>query len=253
MSDVVLETRSLVKRFGGLVATNDVSLQVMKGARHALIGPNGAGKTTLINLLTGVLEPSSGSIALDGQDITTLAPHRRVRRGIVRTFQINQLFNELTPLTSLALTVSAQVGISAKWWQPLGRDARVAAECETLLRQFRLDDVMDQKVSQLAYGKRRLLEIATAIACKPRVLLLDEPVAGVPEGERQEIFETIGALPDDVSVLLIEHDMDLVFNYARSVSVLVNGAVFAEGDVHAISRDPRVKAVYLGESGGAHG
>jgi branched-chain amino acid transport system ATP-binding protein len=242
-----------VKRFGGLVATNDVSLKVEKGARHALIGPNGAGKTTLINLLTGVLEPSSGSIALDGQDITTLAPHRRVRRGIVRTFQINQLFNELTPLSSLALTVSAQIGVSAKWWQPLGGDSRVASECEALLRQFRLDDVMDQKVSQLAYGKRRLLEIATAIACKPRVLLLDEPVAGVPEGQRQEIFETINALPDDVSVLLIEHDMDLVFNYARSVSVLVNGAVFAEGDVQTISRDPRVKAVYLGETGGAHG
>ena len=250
---IVLETRSLVKRFGGLVATNDVSLKVEKGARHALIGPNGAGKTTLINLLTGVLEPSSGSIALDGQDITKLAPHRRVRRGIVRTFQINQLFNELTPLSSLALTVSAQIGVSAKWWQPLGGDPRVASECDTLLRQFRLDDVMDQKVSQLAYGKRRLLEIATAIACKPRVLLLDEPVAGVPEGQRQEIFETINALPDDVSVLLIEHDMDLVFNYARSVSVLVNGAVFAEGDVQTISRDPRVKAVYLGETGGAHG
>jgi branched-chain amino acid transport system ATP-binding protein len=250
---IVLETRSLVKRFGGLVATNDVSLQVEKGARHALIGPNGAGKTTLINLLTGVLEPSSGSIALDGADITHLAAHKRVRRGIVRTFQINQLFSELTPLTSLALTVSAQQGLSARWWQPLGRNERVATECESLLRQFRLDDVMNQKVSQLAYGKRRLLEIATAIACKPRVLLLDEPVAGVPEGERQEIFDTIGALPEDVSVLLIEHDMDLVFNYARTVSVLVNGAVFAEGDVQSISRDPRVKAVYLGESGGAHG
>jgi len=252
-ADVVLETRGLVKRFGGLVATNDVSLKVEKGARHALIGPNGAGKTTLINLLTGVLEPSAGSIALDGRDITMLASHKRVRRGIVRTFQINQLFNELTPLSSLALTVSTQIGIGAKWWQPLGRDRRVAEACDALLRQFRLDDVMDQKVSQLAYGKRRLLEIATAIACKPRVLLLDEPVAGVPEGDRQEIFETINALPDDVSVLLIEHDMDLVFNYARTVSVLVNGAVFAEGDVRTISRDPRVKAVYLGEAGGAHG
>ena len=250
---IVLETHSLMRRFGGLVATNDVSLKVEKGARHALIGPNGAGKTTLINLLTGVLEPTSGRIALDGEDITRLAPHRRVRRGIVRTFQINQLFNELTPLSSLALTVSSQVGISAQWWKPLGRDARVARECDVLLRQFHLDDVMDQKVAQLAYGKRRLLEIATAIACKPRVLLLDEPVAGVPEGERQEIFETINALPDDVSVLLIEHDMDLVFNYARSVSVLVNGAVFAEGDVQTISRDPRVKSVYLGETGGAHG
>jgi branched-chain amino acid transport system ATP-binding protein len=248
MSTVVLETHNLLKRFGGITPTNDVSLKVEKGARHALIGPNGAGKTTLVNLLTGVLEPTSGRISLDGQDITHLAPHHRVRRGIVRTFQINQLFNELTPLQSLALTVSAQLGISQKWWKPLGADPRVAALCETLLKQFRLDDVMNQKVNVLAYGKRRLLEIATAIASQPRVLLLDEPVAGVPEGERQEIFDTINALPADVSILLIEHDMDLVFNFARTVSVLVNGAVFAEGDVASISKDPRVKSVYLGEA-----
>ena len=176
--------------------------------------------------------------------------HRRVRRGLVRTFQINQLFNELTPLQSLALAVSAQLGIGAKAWQPLGRDARVAPICDTLLAQFHLDDVLDQQVKHLAYGKRRLLEIATALACEPRVLLLDEPVAGVPEGERQEIFDTINALPDDVTVLLIEHDMDLVFNFARQVTVLVNGAVFAEGDVQSISNDPKVKAVYLGQGHG---
>jgi len=251
MSSIVLETHSLLKRYGGITPTNDVSLKVETGARHALIGPNGAGKTTLVNLLTGVVEPTSGRISLDGQDITQLAPHHRVRRGIVRTFQINQLFNELTPLQSLALTVSAQLGISRQWWKPLGSDPRVAVACEALLKQFRLDDVMDQKVKLLAYGKRRLLEIATAIASKPRVLLLDEPVAGVPEGERQEIFDTINALPPEVSILLIEHDMDLVFNFARTVSVLVNGAVFAEGDVASISTDPRVKAVYLGE--GQHG
>jgi branched-chain amino acid transport system ATP-binding protein len=247
----VLETRNLLKRFGGITPTNDVSIQVEKGARRALIGPNGAGKTTLINLLTGVLAPTSGTIWLDGQDITRLAPHQRVRRGVVRTFQINQLFGELTPLQSLALAVSAHLGISAQWWKPLGSDARVAPICDTLLRQFHLDDVMDQKVALLAYGKRRLLEIATALACEPRVLLLDEPVAGVPEGERQEIFDIVNALPADVSVLLIEHDMDLVFNFAKSVTVLVNGAVFAEGDVQSISNDPRVKAVYLGE--GVHG
>ena len=247
MSAVVLETKGLVKRFGGVTATDNVSLRVEQGARHALIGPNGAGKTTLINLLTGVLEPTAGSIALLGEDITTLAQHKRVRRGLVRTFQINQLFNELTPLQSLALTVSAQRGASTGWWRPLGRDAAVAETCDQLLRQFRLDDVMDRKTVVLPYGKRRLLEIAIAVACRPRVLLLDEPVAGVPEGERQEIFETIDALPADVSVLLIEHDMDLVFNFARTVSVLVNGAVFAEGDVQSISTDPRVKAVYLGE------
>jgi len=251
MSSIVLETHNLLKRYGGITPTNDVSLKVETGARHALIGPNGAGKTTLVNLLTGVVEPTSGRISLDGQDITRLAPHHRVRRGIVRTFQINQLFNELTPLQSLALTVSAQLGISRQWWKPLGSDPRVAVACESLLKQFRLDDVMDQKVKLLAYGKRRLLEIATAIASKPRVLLLDEPVAGVPEGERQEIFDTINALPAEVSILLIEHDMDLVFNFARTVSVLVNGAVFAEGDVASISTDPRVKAVYLGE--GQHG
>jgi branched-chain amino acid transport system ATP-binding protein len=219
-----------------------------------LIGPNGAGKTTLINLLTGVLEPSSGSIALDGEDITRLAPHRRVRRGIVRTFQINQLFSTLTSLQTLALAVSAQLGISSQWWRPLGHDRRVAAACEALLAQFHLGDVMNQNVAHLAYGKRRLLEIATALACKPRVLLLDEPAAGVPEGEREEIFRTVGALPDDVSVLLIEHDMDLVFNFARSVTVLVDGAVFADGDVQAIANDARVKAVYLGHGEGAtHG
>ena len=245
---VVLETRGLVKRFGGITPTNDVSLQVHKGARHALIGPNGAGKTTLINLLTGVLEPTAGSIWLDGADITRLAPHLRVRRGIVRTFQINQLFGELTPLRSLALAVASKLGVSGGFWRPLGSDPRIAPACEKLLAQFHLDDVMDQKVASLAYGKRRLLEIATALACEPRVLLLDEPVAGVPEGERQEIFDIINALPADVTVLLIEHDMDLVFNFAKSVTVLVNGAVFAEGDVQTIASDPRVKAVYLGEA-----
>jgi branched-chain amino acid transport system ATP-binding protein len=243
----VLETRGLLKRFGGITPTNDVSIKVEKGARRALIGPNGAGKTTLINLLTGGLEPTAGTIWLDGQDITRIAPHQRVRRGIVRTFQINQLFSELTPLQSLALSVSAQLGISAQWWKPLGSDPRVAPICDTLLKQFHLDDVLNQQVKHLAYAKRRLLEIATALACQPRVLLLDEPVAGVPEGERQEIFDIINALPADVSVLLIEHDMDLVFNFAKSVTVLVNGAVFAEGDVETISNDPRVKAVYLGE------
>jgi branched-chain amino acid transport system ATP-binding protein len=247
----VVETRSLVRRCGALAAIDGVSLAIERGARHALIGPNGAGKTTLINLLTGVLEPTSGTIRLDGRDITTLAPHLRVRRGVVRTFQITQLFRTMTPLSSLALAVSVRRGTSARWWQPLGADRELAPRCETLLERFRLAEVMDQPVHSLAYGKRRLLEIAMALACAPRVLLLDEPVAGVPEGERQEIFETISALPADVSIVLIEHDMDLVFNFARTVTVLVNGAVFAEGDVETIAHDPRVKAVYLGEQ--AHG
>jgi branched-chain amino acid transport system ATP-binding protein len=157
------------------------------------------------------------------------------------------LFDSLTPLETLALTVSLHQGVGAKWWQPLGARRAVTERCDQLLEQLHLTSVKDQPTRVLAYGKRRLLEIAIALACEPRVLLLDEPVAGVPEGERQEIFETIDALPADVSILLIEHDMDLVFNFAKTVTVLVGGAVFAEGDVASISNDPRVKAVYLGE------
>ena len=248
----VLETRTLTRRFGGITATDQVSLKIAKGARHALIGPNGAGKTTLVNLLTGVLAPSAGSILLDGVDITRLAAHRRAARGLVRTFQIGQLFGGSTPMQSLALAASCRLGQSAGWWRVLGgmQEPRIAEDCDRLLGQFHLHDVMDQQVALLPYGKRRLLEIAMAIACRPRVLLLDEPVAGVPEGDRQQILETIEALPEDVTVLLIEHDMDLVFSFAKTVSVLVNGAVFAEGDAEAVSRDPRVKAVYLGEGHG---
>jgi len=247
MSAPVLQATNLVMRFGGIIATNQVSLSLARGARHALIGPNGAGKTTLINLLTGVLQPTEGRIHLDGQDITELAPHQRVKRGMVRTFQINQLFDSLTPLQTLALTVSQQRGLGSRWWQALGRQTAVAERCEQLLEQFHLTEVMNQETRLLPYGKRRLLEIAIALACEPRVLLLDEPVAGVPAGEREELLQTVAALPADVSVLLIEHDMDLVFSFAKRMTVLVNGAVLTEGDPKAIANDPRVKAVYLGQ------
>jgi branched-chain amino acid transport system ATP-binding protein len=248
MSDTVLSCAGLVKRFGGLLATDHVSLDLKSGARHALIGPNGAGKTTLINLLTGVLSPTSGSIKLLGKDITNLAPHRRVQQGLVRTFQINQLFATLTPLETLAMVVSQQRGGQNSFWKPLGAHSAVAQRCETLLTQFRLSDEMHQKTDQIAYGKRRLLEIAIALACEPRVLLLDEPVAGVPSGEREELLQTVAALPADVSVLLIEHDMDLVFSFATRMTVLVNGAVLTEGNPEQIANDPQVKAVYLGQT-----
>jgi branched-chain amino acid transport system ATP-binding protein len=243
----VLSAQGLVKRFGGIAATDNVTLNLAKGARHALIGPNGAGKTTLINLLTGMLDPTEGRIELEGRDITHLAPHRRVRRGLVRTFQINQLFDSLSPLQTLALTVSQQRGLGAKWWQPLGGRKAVAERCDHLLEQFRLTGVMGQSTRVLPYGKRRLLEIAIALACEPRVLLLDEPVAGVPAGEREELLHTISTLPADVSVLLIEHDMDLVFSFATRMTVLVNGAVLTEGSPQEISSDERVRAVYLGQ------
>jgi branched-chain amino acid transport system ATP-binding protein len=252
MSDVVLACEGLVKRFGGIVATSNVTLRLRKGARHALIGPNGAGKTTLVNLLTGVLQPSEGRITLEGQDITRLAPHQRASRGMVRTFQINQLFDQLTPLETLAMAVSQHRGLGARWWQPLGADRGVAERCEALLEQFHLESVRDQPTHVLAYGKRRLLEIAIALACEPRVLLLDEPVAGVPAGEREELLATVGALPAEVSVLLIEHDMDLVFSFADRMTVLVNCAVLTEGTPEQISNDPEVKAVYLGTTERAH-
>jgi len=236
----------LVKRFGGITATNNVTLNLRRGARHALIGPNGAGKTTLINLLTGVLAPTEGKIILEGEDISNLAPYKRVRRGMVRTFQINQLFASMTPLETLALVASQQRGLGTSFWKPLGARAAIAERCEQLLEQFHLAEVMNQRTEHLAYGKRRLLEIAIALACEPRVLLLDEPVAGVPAGEREELLQTVAALPADVSVLLIEHDMDLVFSFADRMTVLVNGGVLTEGGPGEIAGNHDVKAVYLG-------
>jgi branched-chain amino acid transport system ATP-binding protein len=244
----VLETRGLDKHFGGIIAANQVSLSIEKGARHALIGPNGAGKTTIVNLLTGVIKPSGGQILLDGQDITRLEPHERVRLGIARTFQINQLFADLTPIETLGLAISERLGLGKHWWRIVGSKPAVTEEIIELLERFRLGDVMRERTAILPYGKQRLLEIALAIACKPRVLLLDEPAAGVPEDERHEILATVEALPKDVTVLLIEHDMDIIFSFADRISVLVNGSLFVEGDPDEVARDPRVKAVYLGEA-----
>lgn len=248
MKDVVMAAEGLVKRFGGITATGNVNLRIERGARHALIGPNGAGKTTLVNLLTGVLEPTQGRVVLDGRDITGLPPHERVRRGLVRTFQINQLFPSMTPLETLALVISQHRGQGAAFWSPLGRDVQVAREAERLLERLHLGPVADVATELLPYGKRRLLEIAIGLACEPRVLLLDEPVAGVPAGEREEILRTVASLPDEVSVLLIEHDMDLVFSFARRMTVLVNGCVLTEGTLDEIASDPRVAEVYLGHA-----
>jgi ABC-type branched-subunit amino acid transport system ATPase component len=248
---VVLETRNLEKRFGGIVATSDLTLQVEKGARHALIGPNGAGKTTVINLLTGVLRPTAGQILLDGNDITNLSPHARVRLGIARTYQINQLFGDLTPLETIGLAASERLGSGSDWWRIVGSKREVVDEVAQILDRFHLTDVMNVRTGTLPYGRQRLLEIALAIACRPRVLLLDEPAAGVPEDERHDILAAIAELPKDVTVLLIEHDMDLVFSFADRISVLVNGALFVDGTPQEVEHDPRVKAVYLGEAADA--
>jgi ABC-type branched-subunit amino acid transport system ATPase component len=243
-----LETVALEKSFGGLRATNKVSLRVEKGARHALIGPNGAGKTTLINLLTGIQQPTAGRILLDGKDITRLSPHRRVKLGMARTFQINQLFSHLTPAETIALAVSERLGLGAHWWRLIGGRPDLVAEVEDILERFGLASVKDQRTGILPYGKQRLLEIALAIAGKPRLLLLDEPAAGVPEEERHVILGIVAALPADVTVVLIEHDMDVVFKFAKHISVLVNGGLFVEGAAGEVQRDMRVREVYLGET-----
>jgi branched-chain amino acid transport system ATP-binding protein len=243
----ILETVGLEKHFDGTIATSNVSLAIEQGSRRALIGPNGAGKTTLINLLTGVLQPTAGYILLDGVDITRLKPHERIRLGLARTFQINQLFAELTPIETIGLAVSERIGSGANWWRPVGRKPQVVDEMVGVLERFQLTDVMYERTATLSYGKQRLLEIALAIACRPRVLLLDEPAAGVPEAERHELLKIVSELPKDVTVLLIEHDMDLVFSFADRISVLVNGSLLAEGSPEDMARDHRVRSAYLGD------
>jgi len=246
-----LKTTGLRRRFGAFTAVDGVSLDIPAGARHALIGPNGAGKTTLINLLTGELRPDAGEVILNDQRITRLPPHARVKRGLARTFQVNTLFAGLTPLESVALAVCERRGEGAGWWRPLSARRAALDEAGELLRSLGLDGDARRFTRALPYGKQRLLEIALALATGPRVLLLDEPAAGVPDAERDSILATVAALPADVTVLLIEHDMDLVFSFADRISVLVNGAMLVEGPPDEVARDPRVKAVYLGEAADA--
>ena len=243
-----LKTQGLGISFGAFHAVADVNLSLEPGARQALIGPNGAGKTTLINLLTGVYRPSAGTIQMNGQDITALACDQRARMGLARTFQINTLFPSLTPLLSVVLAICERDGLGATWWRPLRRCTGVYDEAHALLARLRLDDLADVPVSELAYGKQRLLEIALALAARPRILLLDEPAAGVPEDESGELFEVIAELPPDISVLFIEHDMQLVFKFSRRISVLVAGRILTEGTPAEIGSDPRVREVYLGKT-----
>ena len=242
-----LETIGLVKKFGGITATDNVSLAIAPGARHALIGPNGAGKTTFVNQLTGVLAPSAGRILLGGEDITNLRVDKRVNRGLARTFQINQLFKTMSPREAITLALLQRSTQAGSLWRTMPKSNEIAAAAQQLATEFRLDDVLDETTGFLSYGKQRQLEIALAIATQPSVLLLDEPVAGVPEAERRDLLATIAALPADITVLLIEHDMDIVFRFADRITVLVNGALFADGDPKEIAADPKVRAAYLGD------
>ena len=242
-----LEIRNLNRSFGALAVARDIALALPKGARHALIGPNGAGKTTLVNLITGVLRPSAGAILLDGEDITSLPQAARTRRGIARTFQINQLFRGLTVLENVYLAVAERMRTSGRLWRPAGAERAVIEQALDQLEALRLADDALKPVRELPYGRQRLVEIAIALAQHPRVLLLDEPAAGVPSSESHLILDVIGALDPDIAILIIEHDMDVVFLFASRITVLVAGAVLTEGSPQEIRADERVRAVYLGE------
>jgi ABC-type branched-subunit amino acid transport system ATPase component len=241
-----LETRGLCKNFGALEVARDIHFRLERGARHALIGPNGAGKTTFINLLTGALLPSRGSVLLGGEDVTALAQAKRVKRGIARTFQINQLFRGLTVQENVCIAVAERMGVGGAMLRPAGRRADVLQEASRLIDMLRLGGDAGRRIVELPYGRQRLVEIAIALGLNPRVLLLDEPAAGIPSAESHILLDAIATLPEDIAVLIIEHDMDIVFRFAQRITVLVGGAIFAEGTPAEIAANADVRAIYLG-------
>ena len=244
---LVLETRGLCKSFGALTVAANIDFKLEAGARHALIGPNGAGKTTFVNLLTGRLAPSSGSILLAGEDVTGLTQSGRVKRGLGRTFQINTLFGNMSVLDNVALGVAERLGSAGRLWKPASTFAAVREEALRLLAMLGIAEEAGRTVQDLPYGKQRLVEIAIALGLQPRVLLLDEPAAGVPSLESGRILEALDSLPREIAILIIEHDMDLVFRFAKRITVLVQGEVLCEGTPDEIANDVRVRQVYLGE------
>jgi len=246
MNAPMLETRGLCKSFGALQVARELNFRLERGARQALIGPNGAGKTTFVNLLTGVLPPSRGRVLLEGDDVTALAQAKRVKRGIARTFQINQLFRGLTVQENVCIAVAERCGVGGAMLRAAGGRAEVLGEAARLIDMLKLGGDAGRRVVELPYGRQRLVEIAIALGLSPRVLLLDEPAAGIPSAESHILLDAIATLPADIAVLIIEHDMDLVFRFASRITVLVSGAILAEGTPAEIAANADVRAVYLG-------
>lgn len=246
---VALETVGLSKSFGALQVTRDVHLSLAAGDRHALIGPNGAGKTTLVNLMSGALAPDQGQVLLAGRDITTLSQARRVKQGLARTYQINQLFADLSVLENVVISLSERAGAGWNPWRRSSANSAVIDEAVVILAQLDLQDHALSLVRELPYGRQRLVEIAMTLAQRPSVMLLDEPAAGVPSVESHIILDVVAALPDHIAVLIIEHDMDIVFRFATTITVLVAGAILAQGSPADIANDEQVQAVYLGDGG----
>jgi len=251
VTETALSTHGLQKSFGSLVVARDIEFALPLGARHALVGPNGAGKTTLINLITGMIRPDGGRIFLGADEITSLKPEQRVKRGLARTFQINTLFPHLSALEAVTLAVCERRGHAGDWRRRLTAQRDAIDEAYDILGSLMLGERCYRLTRELAYGQQRLLEIALALATKPRVLLLDEPAAGVPQEESAELFTAIAGLSEHISVLFIEHDMNIVFRFASRIIVMVGGSVLVEGTPGEIAADARVREVYLGKK--AHG
>ncbi len=242
-----LETRGLCKNFGALTVAEQIDFRLEAGARHALIGPNGAGKTTFINMLSGRFAPSSGQILLAGEDVTALGQVARVKRGLARTFQISMLFKNATVVDNVAFAVAERAGVAWRMLRPARAYREVVDESMALLETLGLTQDARLRVAELSYGKQRLVEIAIALGLRPRVLLLDEPAAGVPTSESQRILEVLDALPEEIAILIIEHDMDLVFRFATRITVLAQGKVLIAGTPAEIAADKEVHEIYLGE------
>jgi len=242
----VFEVAKLKKSFGGLAVTNDVSFSMHPGDRIALIGPNGAGKTTFVNLVTGNLAPDSGDVRLLGETVTRVDVASRVKRGLVRSFQVTRLFQDMTPAEHVGLAVLQRDGRTSRMFGNFLSMPDVMDEVIDLLHTLGLQSLMHRKVNEIAYGQQRLLEIAVAMALKPKVLLLDEPAAGVPQSDTGRIEQALADLPADLAVLMIDHDMDLVFRFAKRVIVLAAGAIIFDGSPADVTKDARVREAYLG-------
>ena len=247
----MLRLEGITKRFGGVVATDGVTLEIARGEVHALIGPNGAGKTTLIGQVSGSLASDSGAIRFFEKDITQLPQHRRVRAGLARSYQITSIFRRFSVLDNLALAVQARSGSSFSFWNPVSSEKTLVDEAFAVLQAIGLQDKKNHLASTLAHGEQRALEVGLALATQPKLLLLDEPMAGMGPEESSRIIELIGRVRASATVLLVEHDMDAVFRLADRISVLVNGRIIATDAPQKIKLNEEVRRAYLGDEGAA--
>jgi len=247
MAEAILEARGLRKAFGALAATDDVSLELREGETHAIIGPNGAGKTTLIGQLSGTLRPDSGQIRFAGEDVTRLSAPQRAKKGFARSFQITSIYREFSALDNVALAVQAHAGHSFRFWKPAREERALRDAARAMLEEVGLGARADVPAANLAHGEQRQLEVAMALATRPRLLLLDEPVAGMGLEESQRMVQFLAGLKGRQSIILVEHDMDAVFTLADRISVLVYGRIIASGRPEEVRANAEVRRAYLGE------